>query len=75
MKVFMRNTYLTNLNDETWEATYNQEWVQVYENDWDEEDLYIDDKLHGSRCWGDCYDKSDLRYLVERRKKNDNNYS
>jgi len=44
------------------------EWVQVFENDWKEKDLYIDDPLHSSYCWGLCYTEDDLEMLVAYRK-------
>ena len=45
--------------------TTNGEWVQVHENDWEVEDIYIDDPFHHAECWGDCY-KEDM--FKDRRK-------
>jgi len=44
-----------------------EEWIQVHENDWEGEDIYIDDIFHNANCWGDCY-KEEM--FEDRRKKN-----
>lgn len=78
MKVFMKEMIFDlTLSDEDWEnidtSIGELQWKQAYENDWDEENLYIDDKFHHAGYWGSCYDKSDLRYLIERRMKQEIN--
>jgi len=55
MKVFMRELS-------------TGEFEQVFENNWNEEDIYIDDSLHHSKCWGDCYAENDLEHLVKERR-------
>ena len=59
MKVFMKDLW-------------TGKWVLVHENDWDKKDRYIDDPLHHSFCWGDCYKEADL-LTMERLEKSDKN--
>lgn len=40
-------------------------WIQVHENDWKGDDIYIGDLFHHSGCWGDCYRKEDFLYLAK----------
>lgn len=55
MRVFMRELMTGNL-------------IQVFENDWKEDDVYINDPLHHSLCWGDCYTLKDVEKIVKSRR-------
>ena len=73
MKVFMKQIWFdsTESDEDLQNKDYEPKWKweEVFENDWDEEDLYINDRLHNANCWGDCYGEWDLEYLIEERKK------
>jgi hypothetical protein len=74
-KVFMRKMFDSSYTKEKFtNGKYTiTEWHQVYENNDLDEDIYIDDKFHHAECWGSCYDESDLKDIINRRKKNESN--